>query len=188
MPRFGLVCRRAFTGFDSRQPSTFFTIQFFNIMEVIQIQVYLYSELSEEAKRVAHNEYLQGFEYPWYNDVDATMKRISEVFGIGPIEWRANADKVFCSYERADDDTGERFLPIIIQNGFEPHLWFEYDFVESLKDNSAKPPHEAMKEALSALLKSVQNDIWQQTSEEFFQAECDEEGRLFFKNGNRVEL
>lgn len=94
-------------------------------MKEITIRLYEYDELSDEAKRKAHEDWLsQGHEHFWGGEVRDTLKKLEEEFDIEVFRWSYDS----CSYDsgsiiwgtRWDDDrlalAGERARAFLWNN------------------------------------------------------------------------
>ena len=93
-------------------------------MKEITIRLYDYDELSDEAKRKAHEDWLsQGHEHFWGGEVRNTLKKLEEEFGIEVTRWSYDACSYDCGtirFENWNDDqlalAGERARAFLWNN------------------------------------------------------------------------
>ena len=93
-------------------------------MKEITIRLFDYDELSDEAKKKAHEDWLsQGHEHFWGGEVRDTLKKLEEEFGIEVTRWSYDSCSYDCGtirFENWNDDqlalTGERARAFLWNN------------------------------------------------------------------------
>ena len=51
-------------------------------MEIIEVKVYKFEELSDSAKDTARQWFREGFDYPWFQDAMDSVRAFSKEFGV----------------------------------------------------------------------------------------------------------
>ena len=93
-------------------------------MKEITVRLFDYDELSDEAKKKAHEDWLsQGHEHFWGGEVRDTLKRLEEEFGIEVTRWSYDSCSYDCGtirFENWNDDqlalAGERARAFLWNN------------------------------------------------------------------------
>ena len=139
-------------------------------MEIIELKVYSFDELEEEAREKARSWYRDGLEYPWFSEALDSIRAFVKHFGVELKDWQIGGGSGR-DYIKTDA-TNENFRGVKIKDidrdymptGYvlDADLWGEF-FEVFKKTGDAKY---AFEQALEAAIIGIQRDIDYQFSDE----------------------
>ena len=139
-------------------------------MEIIEVTVFSFDELGDEAKEKARSWYREGLEYPWFNESLASIRAFVEHFGGSLTNWSLGSGSGR-DYLKTDIGASnfrglklKDFSPDNMPTGYclDCDLWGT--FHKEWKQTS--DPLYAFQQALEAAICAVQRDIDYQFSDE----------------------
>jgi hypothetical protein len=139
-------------------------------METIELTLYSFDELGDEAKEKAREWYRDGLEYPWFSESMASIRAFAEHFGVTLKDWQIGGGSGR-DYIKTDA-TNAHFRKVKLSEidreqmptGFclDADLWHEF-YDQFKKTSDAKY---AFEQALEEAICVIQRDIDYQYSDE----------------------
>jgi len=178
-------------------------------MKTIKINVFSFNELSEAAKKRAHENYVSGEEFFWSQDYINTIEKCLEFLGGElvnySIDWQNFYHCTFALRGPDEDIYGKDILVYLQEHGatdenetcnvtgfcsdsdfFEPI----HDFIKKFdeKKNSSVSLNSLLHECVKSTLKAGIQDYEQQLSLEGFEEHCEANELQFLTNGDTFEI
>ena len=139
-------------------------------MEIIELEIYTFEELDEQAREKARAWYRDGLDYPWFGEAMDSIRAFASYFGVTVTDWslgsgsgrdyiKTNATNInFRGIKLSDIDREEMPTGYYIDS----ELWYEFHN-EFKRTGDAKY---AFEQALEAAISAIQRDIDYQYSDE----------------------
>ena len=139
-------------------------------MEVIEVEIYTFEELDNEAKETAREWYRDGLSYPWFSESIDSIKTFCEHFGVTLKDWQIGGGSGR-DYIKTDA-SNEHFRGIKLSSvnreymptGYclDADLWHEFHNVFKTTGDAKYAFEQALEEAICV----IQRDIDYQYSDE----------------------
>lgn len=156
-------------------------------MRTETINVCSFDELSDEAKERARSRYRENFDYPWWSDVQSSLKAFCDEFGVSVLDYSiGDARREFIR----TDATNANFKGMKIKNfdreSMPTGFCFDSDLRYTFADVFSKHGDAlgAFNDALEAFMRSVRNDVEYQYSDEAVDESIRCNGFEFTENGD----
>ena len=130
-------------------------------MEVIEIEVFTFDELDEEAKERARTWYRDGLEYPWFSESIGSIRAFCNHFNVGLLDWNLGG---YDDYIKTDA-TNANFRGVKLADidrdqmptGYclDPGLWYEFHDQFKRTGNAKYAFEQALEAALSAIRRDI---------------------------------
>lgn len=156
-------------------------------MEIVEVKVYTFDELSEGAKEAARNAYRQNINYPWFSEALDSIRAFVTHFGVELKDWQIGSGSGR-DYIKTDA-TGENFRGVKLKDvdkdymptGYclDADLWGEF-FRVFQKTGDAKY---AFEQALEEAICGIQRDIDYQYSDKCIDETLEINDYRFTENG-----
>jgi len=152
----------------------------------MEINVYSFDELNDQAKEKAREWYRSDLEYPWWSEVQDSLKSFCDEFGVSVLNYSiGDARREFIK----TDATNANFRGLKIKDfdreamptGFCFDCDLRYTFADQFKKNGDALG--AFKEALEAFLTSVRDDVEHQYTDESVDENIRANDYQFTENG-----
>ena len=162
-------------------------------MRILSFNVYKFNELSEEAQKKAHENYLNKdyFSYHWVDEGIKSIQAFAGAFGIGLKDWSISTYGHSFIHTNADRDAfrGIDFDKAIgminsADDGYCVYYDMKEKFIETMKDHGDMK--NSFLEAIEAGLKSIKSDMEYQETFEYFKDMVDVNDYEFYDNGNLI--
>lgn len=155
-------------------------------MQVIETIVYTFDELNDQAKEKAREWYRSGFEYPWWSEVQDSLKSFCAEFGVSVLDYSiGDARREFIKTDATNANfRGLKFKDFdreAMPTGFCFDCDLRYTFADQFKKNGDALG--AFKEALEAFLTSVRDDVEYQYTDESVDENIRANDYQFTENG-----
>jgi hypothetical protein len=137
-------------------------------MEVVEIKIYSFEELDDDAKERAREWWRNGLDYPWFSESIDSIRVFAKHFGVSLMDWEIGGGRNYIKTDATNDNfRGVRLAdinPDFMPTGYclDADLW-ETFYDEFKKTGDAKY---AFEQALEAALCAIQRDIEYQYSNE----------------------
>lgn len=139
-------------------------------MEIIEVAIFSFDELEDEAKEKARAWYRDGLEYPWFSEAMDSVRAFAKHFGVSLEDWQigSGSGRDYIKTDASNSNfRGVRLADIDPNNmptgySLDADLWGEFYSVFQ-KTGDAKY---AFEQALEAAIVGIQNDIDYQYSDE----------------------
>lgn len=139
-------------------------------METIEIEIYTFEELDEQAREKARSWYRDGLDYPWFSESIDSIRAFADYFGVTLKDWQigggSGRDYIQTDATNANfrgvklDDINRDYMPT--GYALDCDLWHEF-YDQFKKTGDAKY---AFEQALEEAICAVQRDIDYQYSDE----------------------
>jgi hypothetical protein len=158
-------------------------------MRTIEQTIYTFEELNEDAKEKARAWYRQGIDYPWWSEVQDSLKSFCDEFSIKVLDYSmGDAQREFIK----TDATNANFRGFKLKDfnreamptGFCFDCDLRYTFADEFKRYGSALG--AFNEALEAFLRSVRNDVEYQYTDEAVDESIQCNGYEFTEDGERI--
>lgn len=137
-------------------------------MEVVEIKIYSFEELDDDAKERAREWWRNGLDYPWFSESIDSIRAFAKHFGVSLMDWEIGGGRNYIKTDATKDNfRGVRLAdinPDFMPTGYclDADLW-EAFYDEFKKTGDAK---HAFEQALEDALCAIQRDIEYQYSNE----------------------
>ena len=155
-------------------------------MRTIEKTIYKFEELDECAKSRAREWYRNGLEYPWWGEVQSSLREFCDEFGISVLDYSMGDSQR--SFIRTDADNSHfrgrklsQFDREAMPSGFCFDCALRYTFADEWKKSG--DALESFKSALREFLREVENDVDYQYSDEAVEESIEANGYEFDENG-----
>lgn len=137
-------------------------------MRTEEITIYTFDELDERAKERARDWYRSNLEYPWWDDVQGSLRKFCDEFGVSVLDYSiGDARREFIK----TDATSANFRGLKVKDfdreamptGFGFDCDLRYTFADEFKKHGNALG--AFNEALAAFLRGVRKDVEYQYSD-----------------------
>ena len=139
-------------------------------MEVIELEIYTFEELTERAKEKAREDYRNNLDYPWFSESIDSIRAFASHFGVTLKDWSLGSG---CGRDYIKTDASNaNFRGIKLSDidreatptGYclDSDLWYEF-YDQFKRTGDAKY---AFEQALEAAISAIQRDIDYQYSDE----------------------
>jgi len=158
-------------------------------MEIVEVKVYKFEELSDSAKDTARQWFREGFDYPWFQDSMDSVKAFCKEFNIKVKDYEIG----LWGHSYIDTDAeNQHFRGLKLSEFKRDHMPTGYcldctlweTFVDTWKSTS--DPLGAFKEAIHVAVRDIVSDMEYQDSDEAVdemlvinEYDFDEDGRRF---------
>ena len=155
-------------------------------MRTIEKTIYKFDELDKYAKSRAREWYRNGLEYPWWAEVQSSLREFCDEFGISVLDYSIGGSGAFI---RTDADNSHfrgrklsQFDREAMPTGFCFDCSLRYTFADEWKKTG--DALESFKSALESFLREVENDIEYQYSDEVVEESIEANGHEFDEGGH----
>lgn len=156
-------------------------------MRTIEKTIYTFDELDEYAKSRAREWYRSSLEYPWWDEVGASLKLFCDEFGVEVLDYSMGDSRR--AFIRTDADNSNfrgrklsQFDREAMPTGFCFDSSLRYTFTDEWKKTG--DALESFKSALESFLREVENDIEYQYSDEAVEESIEANGYEFDEGGH----
>lgn len=157
-------------------------------MRTIETTIYTFDELSDTAKEKARDWYRNGFEYPWWSEVQTSLKTFCDGFGVKVLDYEMGGRGAHISTDADNShfrgfklkDFDREAMP----TGFCFDCALRYTFADEFKKHGDALG--AFKSALRQFLLDVETDIEWQYSDEAIDENIVANGYEFTQDGGRA--
>lgn len=157
-------------------------------MKTVEINVYSFDELNDEAKERARSWYRQNLEYPWWSDVQSSLKAFCDVFGVSLLDYSiGDARREFIHTNATNANFRGLKIKDFDRESMPTGFCFDSDLRYTFADVFSKHGDAlgAFNDALEAFMRSVRNDVEYQFSDEAVDESITFNGYEFTENGER---
>ena len=137
-------------------------------MRTIEKMIYKFEELDECAKSRAREWYRSGVEYPWFGEVQSSLREFCDEFGIRVEDYSIGGRGAFIRTDANNSHFRSRKLSQFDRESMPTGFCFDcslrYTFADEWKKSG--DALESFKSALESFLHEVENDIDYQFSDE----------------------
>ena len=155
-------------------------------MRTIEKTIYKFDELSESAKERAREWYRRGLEYPFWDEVQDSLRAFCDEFGVSVLDYSMGDSRRAFIKTDASPSTFRglklsQFDREAMPSGFCFDCALRYSFADEWKRTS--DPFYAFGIALESFLREVENDVEYQFSDEAVDESIMFNGYEFDENG-----
>lgn len=156
-------------------------------MRVIEKTIYTFDELSDSAKENAREWYRRGLEYPWWDEVQSSLRSFCDEFGISVLDYSmGDSRRAFIKTDASPSNFRglklSEFDREAMPSGFCFDAGIRHNFAEEWTKTS--DPFYAFGIALESFLREVENDVEYQFSDEAVDESIEANGYEFDENGS----
>jgi hypothetical protein len=155
-------------------------------MQVIETIVYSFDELNDKAKERARDWYRNGLEYPWFSEVQNSLKTFCAEFGVSVLDYSiGDARREFIKTDATNANFRGLKLKDFDREAMPTGFCFDSDLRYTFADEFKKhgDAMSAFRDALEAFLSSVRNDIESQYLDESVDENIRANDYQFTENG-----
>jgi hypothetical protein len=157
-------------------------------MRTIEKTIYKFEELDECAKSRAREWYRSGIDYPWWDEVQSSLREFCDEFGISVLDYSIGGRGAFIRTDANNSHFRGRKLSQFDREAMPTGFCFDcslrYTFADEWKKSG--DALESFKSALESFLHEVENDIEYQYSDEAVEESIEANEYEFDENGGRA--
>jgi hypothetical protein len=155
-------------------------------MKTIEQTIYTFEELNDEAKECAREWYRSSLEYPWWAEVQSSLREFCDEFGISVLDYSIGGRGAFIRTDAENSNFRKRKLSQFDREAMPTGFCFDcplrYTFADEWKKTG--DALESFKSALDAFLREVENDVNYQYSDEAVDESIEANGHEFDEKGH----
>lgn len=154
-------------------------------MRTIEKTIYTFDELSESAKENAREWYRRGIDYPWWDEVQSSLREFCDEFGIKVEDYSIGGRGAFIRTNADNSNFRGRKLSQFDREAMPTGFCFDCALRYTFADEWQKTGDalESFKSALELFLREVENDVEYQYSDEAVDESIEANGYEFDENG-----
>jgi hypothetical protein len=155
-------------------------------MRTIEKTIYKFDELDEFAKSRAREWYRSGLEYPWWDEVQSSLREFCDEFGVKVLDYSIGGRGAFIRTDADNSNFRGRKLSQFDREAMPTGFCFDCSLRYTFADEWKKTGDalESFKSALDAFLREVENDVEYQYSDEAVEESIEANGYEFDEGGH----
>lgn len=156
-------------------------------MRTIEKTIYKFDELDEYAKSRAREWYRNGLEYPWWDEVQSSLREFCDEFGVSVLDYSmGDSQRSFIKTDASASNFRGRKLSQFDREAMPTGFCFDCSLRYTFADEWKKTGDalESFKSALREFLREVENDVEYQYSDEAVEESIEANGYEFDEWGH----
>lgn len=154
-------------------------------MRTIEKTIYTFDELDECAKSRAREWYRTNLDYPWWDEVQSSLRAFCDEFGISVLDYSIGGRGSFIKTNADNSHFRGRKLSQFDRDAMPTGFCFDAGIRHNFAEEWQKTGDalESFKDSLEHFLREVENDIEYQYSDEAVEESIEANGYEFDENG-----